>query len=83
MSSQGIQGQDIIPLEIWNRFKPLFEQYLPGYKPNAIYNFAAAPSTQLASVQLNKLLHSGSHPWINDAIKDLFTKPHGPPLPTL
>ena len=29
----------------------------------------------MASVQLNKLLHSGSYPWINDVLKTLLARP--------
>lgn len=62
MISQGIQSQDVIPQELFKLYEDLFDDYFPGLSNTGQYNYSASPSTQLASVQLNKLLHSGSHP---------------------
>lgn len=62
MSSQGIQSQDVIPQELFNLYHDLFNYYFPGWSNAGEYNYSASPSTQLASLQLNKLPHSGSHP---------------------
>jgi hypothetical protein len=77
--SQSIQGQDIIPLEVWQKFQDVFAKYLPGWQTSGAYNYATMASTPLGAVQLNTLLHSGQHRWINQALIHLLvaSRRHG------
>lgn len=72
MSSQGIQGQDKVPRQIAQKYATLFETYLPGWEVTREYSFHAATSTQTASVQLNWIMHSGSHKWLSDSLNELL-----------
>lgn len=73
MSSQGLQGQDIIPIQVWQDFKKIFDSYLPGWQTSGAYNYKATASVPLAALQLDTLVHSGQHPWINKALGRLLS----------
>lgn len=75
MGSQGVQAHDIIPLQVYKRFKDDFIDFLPGWSTAGEYNYKASPSTQIAARQMNSLLHSGSHPWINKTLITLLERP--------
>lgn len=72
MSLGLIQGHDTIPQEIAALFGKGFTDLLPGWTVNGFYNFQPAAATQLIAAQLDIPMQSGSHIWINDALKDLF-----------
>ncbi len=70
-----LQGHDLVPrgiLKAGSETGDLFATYLPGYSVNGAYNFVVTGDNPAAALQLNKLLHSGSHPWLNDALTDLL-----------
>lgn len=70
-----LQGHDLVPREILDLKNPtglLFEKYLPGYSVNGTYNFVVTGDNPAAALQLNKLVHSGEHEWLNKALKDLL-----------
>ena len=75
MSTEGLQGDHCIPRQIATLFEDVFIRNLPGWNLDGAYNLSARPSTQLAALQLNKLMHAGPHPWINKAISDHPGKP--------
>jgi hypothetical protein len=72
--SWGMQGHDIVPKQIAGDFEQLFRQYLPGWAVDTATNYSAAPSTQAAGVQLNRIMQSGGHSWYNTALDDLLLK---------
>lgn len=72
MSSQSIQAHDGIPNAVARDFRGLLERYLPDWSVDGEYNYRASASTQRAAVQLETIMHSGSHPWINDALNNLL-----------
>lgn len=66
-----LQGHDLIPRELFREdliTADIFEKYLPGHSVNGAYNFVAAADNPTASLQLDTLLHSGSHSWLNDSL---------------
>jgi hypothetical protein len=70
-----LQGHDLVPREILvtNReTAALFRKYLPGYSVDGVYNFVVTGDNPAAALQLNKLVHSGEHKWLNDALKELL-----------
>lgn len=74
LSSQGIQGHDIVPQQIGEDYSDLFRDSLPGWALDREYNYTAAASTQRAALQLETLLHSGPHKWINDALESMLNE---------
>lgn len=76
-SSEGMQGHDIVPKEIARNFGRLFADFLPGWAVAREYNYTAAASTQRAALQLETLLHSGSHSWINDNLTKMLERLEG------
>ncbi|MEM6478740.1 MAG: hypothetical protein AAF647_06810, partial [Pseudomonadota bacterium] len=71
-NSSNVQAHDLFPREFHNgAFGSALKMVLPGLSFNAEYNYSLSGSTQLSSLQLDTLLHSGSHPWINRAIRQL------------
>ena len=74
MGSQGIQGHDIVPIGVWRDYGKFFIDYLPGFSNAGEYNLTARASTQLIAAQLDIPMHSGPHPWLNEAVKDLLSK---------
>jgi hypothetical protein len=72
MGSESIQAHDNVPRQIAKLFAEEFADFLPGWDVKGEYNYAARTSTQLGSLQINKLMHSGPHAWINDALFKLL-----------
>jgi hypothetical protein len=68
------QGHDLLPLEIAENEKlaKLFTENLPGWSFKGEYNFKPAAATQLIAAQLDIPMQSGSHIWLNDALKKLL-----------
>jgi hypothetical protein len=58
MTTEGMQGAHGIPQQSADEFRIIFDENLPGWNVNGGYNLSAQTSTQMASLQLNKLLHS-------------------------
>ena len=70
-----LQGHDLVPREILVKYEltaNIFAKYLPGYSVNGAYNFVVTGDNPAAALQLNKLVHSGEHDWLNEALKDLL-----------
>ena len=69
--SQSLQAHDGIPREILRieAFADMFEMYLPGWAVNGEYNYRISASTQKGTIQLQQIMHSGQHPWINAAFR--------------
>ncbi len=72
MAATGIQGHDSIPREVAGRFRKFLADYLPGWSVDGAYNFGAGPSSQMGAAWLDKLLHSGPHPWTNRTVTKLL-----------
>ena len=72
MSLGLIQGHDTIPQEVATKLAQIFTDYLPGWSGSGEYNFRPAAATQLIAAQLDIPMQSGSHIWINDALKELI-----------
>jgi S-formylglutathione hydrolase FrmB len=70
--SWGIQGHEPVTKQAWKQFKDTFTTYLPGWAVDLETNYSAAPSTQAAGVQLNRIMQSGGHSWYNTALNNLL-----------
>jgi hypothetical protein len=70
-----IQGLDTLPAQIFRDFKPIFDDLLPGWAITGEYNLQPGASTQRGAAQLQLLMQSGNHKWINDAVAELFEHP--------
>ena len=57
-----------------SKFGPKIKKFLPDWSVNGFYNFQPAAATQLIAAQLDIPMQSGSHIWINNALKDLLGK---------
>ena len=72
-----IVGMDTIPVEIHTTDPDtgaLFKRFLPGWEGAGEYNFRAGTSSQRAAAQLEVLMQSGPHPYINNQIKVLLNQ---------
>jgi hypothetical protein len=58
----GLQGMDTIPKAIFRDFKAIFDDYLPGFSADGIYNYALGAETAIAAEQAGIPMHLGSHP---------------------
>ena len=70
-----IVGMDTIPVEIHTTDPDtgaLFKRFLPGWEGAGEYNFRAGTSSQRAAAQLEVLMQSGPHPYINNQIRALL-----------
>ena len=68
---QRIQGHDIIPKALFRPLGGVIQNWLPGWSGSVVYNFDARASSQMAAAQLDILLHSGPHKWLNDSMRPL------------
>jgi hypothetical protein len=63
---------DTIPRQIASDYKELFTKLLPGWSVDGKYNFQPGGANQKVAAQLGLLMHSGSHPWINNGFDNLL-----------